>query len=94
MRDESGSTVAAITLYRLPVASPYQLGPAQHAARVEVGGADLVTAELTAGGEAGLILTVRVHVGEEEYHVQLNGLSEEEAPVVAHQVLAGLRVEG
>ena len=49
---------------------------------------------LTAGGEAGLILTVRVHVGEEEYHVQLNGLSEEEAPVVAHQVLAGLRVEG
>ena len=94
VRDESGSTVAAITLYRLPVASPYQLGPAQHAARAEVDGADLVTAELTAGGEAGLILTVRVHVGEEEYHVQLNGLSEEEAPVTAHQVLAGLRVEG
>ena len=76
------------------MASPYQLGPAQHAARAEVDGADLVTAELTAGGEAGLILTVRVHVGEEEYHVQLNGLSEEEAPVIAHQVLAGLRVEG
>ena len=94
VRDESGSTVAAITLYRLPVASPYQLGPAHHAARAEVDGADLVTAELTAGGEAGLILTVRVHVGEEEYHVQLNGLSEEEAPVIAHQVLAGLRVEG
>ena len=94
VRDESGSTVAAITLFRLPVASPYQLGPVQHAARVEVDGADLVTAELTAGGEAGLILTVRVHVGEEEYHVQVNGLSEEEAPVIAHQVLAGLRVQG
>ena len=31
---------------------------------------------------------------EEEYHVQVNGRSAEEAPVVAHQMLAGLRVEG
>ena len=87
MRDESGSTVAAITLYRLPVASPYQLEPARHAAR-----ADLVTAELTASGEAGLILAVRVHVREAEYHVRSDGLTEEDAPVVAHQALAGLRV--
>lgn len=92
--DEDGRPVAAITLYRLPVPSPYLLGPVRHVARVEVDGADLVTAEVNAGGDAGLLLTVRVHLGEDQYHVQLNGLAEEDAPVIAHQVLAGLRVTG
>src|SRR5699024_9289318 len=75
-------------------ASPYLLGPVRHVARVEVDGADLVTAEVNAGGDAGLLLTMRVHLGEDQYHVQLTGLTEEDAPVIAHQVLAGLRAKG
>ena len=94
VRDEDGAPVASITRHRLPVASPYLLGPVRHVARVEVDGADLVTAEVNAGGDAGLLLTMRVHLGEDQYHVQLTGLTEEDAPVIAHQVLAGLRVKG
>ena len=91
---EDGNRTAGITLFRLPIPSPYLLDSVLHAARVEVDGADLVTAEASSGGPEGMILNVRAHVGAEEYHVQLDGLSAEDAPVIAHQVLAGLRVEG
>ena len=92
--DEDGIRTAGITLFRLPIPSPYLLDSVLHAARAEVDGADLVTAEVSSSGPEGLILSVRVHVGAEEYHLQLDGLSAEDAPVIAHQVLAGLRVEG
>lgn len=91
---EDGNRTAGITLFRLPIPSPDLLDSVLHAARVEVDGADLVTAEVSSGGPEGMILNVRAHVGAEEYHVQLDGLSAEDAPVIAHQVLAGLRVEG
>lgn len=92
--DEDGTRKGGITLFRLPVPSPYLLDAVLYAARAEIGGADLVTAAVSRGGEDGMVVAVRVHVGEEEYRVQVNGVSAEEAPVLAHQVLAGIRVEG
>lgn len=92
--DEDGTRKAGITLFRLPVPSPYLLDAVLYAARAEISGADLVTAAVSRGGEDEMVVAVRLHVGEEEYRVQVNGVSAEEAPVLAHQVLAGIRVEG
>lgn len=92
--DQDGTRRAGITLFRLAVPSPYLLDVVRYAARAEIDGTDLVTAEVSWGAEDGMIVAVRVHVGAEGYHVQVNGLSAKGAPVVAHQVLARLRVEG
>ena len=48
--DEDGNRTAGITLFRLPIPSPYLLDSVVHAARVEVDGADLVTAAVSSSG--------------------------------------------
>ena len=76
----------------LAVPSPYPLSAARHVARAEVPGAELAVAAVGPGMDALLTVSVTLHRGQETFSVQLHDVTEEEAPQLAHQLLAGLRL--
>ena len=78
----------------LAAPSPYPLSGTRHVARAEVSGAELAVAAVGLGIDGTHTVGVMVHRGQETFSVQLHDVTEDEAPLLAHQVLAGLRLEG
>lgn len=76
-----------------PVPSPYPLAARDHVAQVEVPGADLAVVAVGPGLDSMLSVQVLIHREQEYFSVQIHDLTEEEAPTVVHQLLAGLRLE-
>lgn len=76
----------------LPIPSPYFLSGRRQIARAEVPGAELAVAAVSMGLDSTLTVGVTVHGEQECFVVQIHDLTEVEAPVIAHQLLAGLRL--
>lgn len=76
----------------LAAQSPYPVTAARHVARAEVPGAELVVISAGMGMDQLLTLAVTVHLGKESVRVQLHDVTEEEGPVLAHQLIAGLQI--
>lgn len=70
--------------------SPYPLSASRHVARAEVPGADLTVLAIGVGLDSAYSVTITLHREGEQFTVQLHDVDPEEAPVLAHQVLAGL----
>ena len=90
----SGERRGSVMRHLLAVPSPYPLSAARHVARAEVPGAELAVAAVGPGMDALLTVSVTLHRGQETFSVQLHDVTEEEAPQLAHQLLAGLRLGG
>jgi hypothetical protein len=88
----AGERRASITRYLLSAPSPYPLTASRQVARVEVPGAELAVAAIGRGIDSTLTLGVQIHRGTEQYSVQLHHVTEDEAPLLAHQLLAGLNL--
>lgn len=80
----------SVTRTGLGTPSPYPLSGSRHVARVEVPGADLAVAAVGMGLEGTYTVGVTLHREAEQYSVMLHDVPQEEAPILAHQLLAGL----
>lgn len=89
-----GERRGSVLRHLLPAPSPYPLTAARHVARAEVPGAELAVAAVGPGMDGLLTVSLTLHRGEETCVVQLHDVSEDEAPQLAHQLLAGLRLAG
>lgn len=87
---QDGQRRAAVLRTGLGTPSPYPLSASRHVARAEVPGADLAVAAIGIGLDTTYSVTVTLHREGEQFTVQLHDVDPEEAPVLAHQVLAGL----
>ena len=86
----AGEQRASITRFLLSAPSPYPLTASRQVARVEVPGAELAVAAIGMGIDSTLTLGVQIHRGTEQYSIQLHHVAEDEAPLIAHRLLAGL----
>src|SRR5699024_6787848 len=87
-----GERRGSINRSLLTAQSPYPVTSARHVARAEVPGTELVVISAGMGMDQLITLAVMVHLGKESVSVQLHDVTEEEAPVLAHQLIAGLRI--
>lgn len=87
---QDGEQRGSVMRTGLGTPSPYPLPGARHVARVEVPGADLAVATVAMGLEGTYTVGVTLHQEGELYTVQLHDVPQEEAPILAHQLLAGL----
>lgn len=87
-----GERRGSVMRHLLAVPSPYPLTSARHVARAEVPGAELAVAAVGPGMDGLITVSVTLHRGEETFSVQLHDVTDEEAPRLAHGLLAGLRL--
>lgn len=91
---QGGERRGSVLRHLLTAPIPYPLTAAQHVARAEVPGAELAVAAVGVGMDERLTVSVTLHRGEETYSIELHDVTDEEAPQLAHQLLAGLRLAG
>ncbi|MGO1285945.1 MAG: hypothetical protein ACTHWF_08445 [Brachybacterium sp.] len=84
--DQRGSVIRT----GLGTPSPYPLSATRYVARAEVPGADLAVFAIGMGLDSTYSVGVTLHREKEQFMVQLHDVSEEEAPLLAHRLLAGL----
>jgi hypothetical protein len=87
-----GERRGSLLRHLLAAPSPYPLSATRHVARAEVPGAELTVLAVGTGLDSTHTVSATIHRGNEHFSVQIHDLTEEESPVVAHQLLAGLRL--
>lgn len=92
VRGDDGRTKTSLAQFVLPVGDPYPMPRATAMARATVPGADLVTMGVNEEEDGTALVSVRVHQKGLAHHIQLFRRTLEEAPLLAHQIVAGLRL--
>lgn len=87
-----GRPSASLSEFVLPLAAPFPVTRSEAAARFPVDGADLVVAMISEEDDGTATVLVRVHHDGLGHRIQLFGRHPEEAPFLAHQVVAGLAI--
>lgn len=87
---QDGDQRGAVLRTGLGTPSPYPLSATRYVARAEVPGADLAVLSVGLGLDSSYTVTVTLHREDEQFAVQLHDVDEEEAPLLAHRLIAGL----